>query len=62
MNAPKSRIELVHHLAEREAERAAPANQNIVVALMQASGGREPHQFTQATAYAVALDGVAHLA
>jgi len=61
MNALKGRIELTHHFAERQAERAAPANQNVIVTLLQASGVREPHQFTQAAADAVALDGIACL-
>jgi hypothetical protein len=61
MNALERHIELTRHFVERQAERAAPADQNVIVPVLQASCIREPHKFTQATLDSVALDCVANL-
>jgi hypothetical protein len=62
VDAPERRTKFAHHLAERQAQRAAPPDQNVIVPVMQASGRREPHHLAQAAANTVALHGVAYLA
>jgi hypothetical protein len=62
VNASERRIEFVHHLAKRQVQRGAPADQNVIVPFVQASRGREPDDFTQAAPHAIALHRIADLA
>ena len=64
MDANKGLIELLHHLAERNRQRRAPADQHIIVAgaqMRSSAGRREPHDFAQPAADAVSFYGVADL-
>jgi hypothetical protein len=40
VDAPQRRIKFAYHLGERQAERAAPPDQNVIVSFKQASRGR----------------------
>jgi hypothetical protein len=57
-------IEFPHHVAERGGERGPPPDHHIVMPGAQPIGvcrRRQSHDFAQAAAHAVALDGVADL-
>jgi hypothetical protein len=62
VDAPQRRIKFAYHFGKRQAERAAPPDQNVIVSFMQASCGCQPHHLAQAAANTVAFHSVAHLA
>jgi hypothetical protein len=62
VDAPQRPIKFAYHLGKRQAERDAPPDQYVIVSLVQASHGRQPHHLAQAAANTVAFHGVAHLA
>jgi hypothetical protein len=62
MNSAYRRIELPGHVGEIGGERAAPADQHIIVAGGKRRSGGQPHHFAQPPAHAVALHRIADLA
>jgi hypothetical protein len=60
-NAPQRAVEFPRHVAERTCQRAASADQHVVMAGGKGCLGLQPHHFAQAAADAVALDGIADL-
>jgi hypothetical protein len=64
VNANKGLVEVLHHLAERNRQGGAPADQHVVMAWTQwlsPGSRREPDDFAQTAADAVSLHGVADL-
>jgi hypothetical protein len=62
MNSAYRRIELPGHVGEIGGERAAPADQHIIVAGDKRRSGGQPNHFAQPPAHAVALNRIADLA
>lgn len=61
VDAIERRIEFPRHFCEPRGERRAPPDQHVIVARLQFSGLREPHDFPQPAPYPVTLDRLANL-
>jgi hypothetical protein len=62
MNAAKRAIEFLHHGVKRRFKRCAPPNQNVVVPSAKRRGGRQPDEFAQTAAHAIAFHRISDLA
>jgi hypothetical protein len=61
MNSPRRCGQILHHVAERAAQRAAAPDQYVIVAGLQRACARQSHHFPQPAPHAVALHGIADL-